>query len=66
MTNHPNRSRMKNPTHREVSFNVWWEMFDAEMRAAGLPSPGMQDARAHYEMGQSPKTALAEALAGNL
>lgn len=57
---------MQNPTHREVSFSTWWEMFDAAMRDAGLPAPGMQDARAHYEMGQSPLTALAEAQADNL
>lgn len=53
-------------THREVSFNVWWKLFHEVMVAAGLQAPGMQDARAHYEMGQSPKTALAEAVAGNL
>jgi hypothetical protein len=59
-------TKLKNPTHREVSFYVWWPLFDAAMKDAGLPAPGMQDARAHYEMGQSPLTALAEALAGNL
>lgn len=59
-------TKMKNPTYREVSFNVWWKMFHEEMLAAGLVAPGMQDARAHYEMGQSPGTATSEALAGNL
>jgi hypothetical protein len=59
-------AQMKNPTHREVSFNTWWKLFDTEMREAGLPAPGMQDSQAHYEMGQSPATATAEALAGNL
>lgn len=66
MLTNPNRSGLKNPTHREVSFTVWWEMFDAAMRDAGQQAPGMQDSRAHYEMGQSPSTAVAEALAGNL
>ncbi len=59
-------TKMKNPTYREVSFTAWWQLFDAAMQEAGLPSPGMQDSRAHYEMGQSPSTAVAEALAGNL
>lgn len=53
-------------TCREISFNEWWKLFDAAMTGAGLAPPGMQDARAHYEMGQSPATALAEAVAGNL
>lgn len=58
--------KLKNPTKRELSFMDWWELFDAAMREAGLPAPGMTDSRAHYEMGQSPATALAEAQAGNL
>lgn len=59
-------AKMKNPTYREVSFMVWWPLFDAAMKEAGLAAPGMQDARAHYEMGHSPATATCEALAGNL
>lgn len=55
-----------NPTYREVSFNKWWKLFTDEMEKAGLQPPGMQDSRAHYEMGQSPSTATAEAVAGNL
>lgn len=57
---------MKNPTKRELPFGKWWKLFDAAMREAGLPAPGMQDAQAHYEMGHSPATAVAEALACNL
>lgn len=59
-------AQMRNPTKRELSFMKWWPLFDASMQEAGLPAPSMQDAQAHYEMGQSPATATAEALAGNL
>ncbi len=41
-------------------------LFNAAMLEAGLPAPGLRDAGTHYDMGQSPHTALAEALAGNL
>ena len=60
------KRQMKNPTYREVDFVTWWGLFNDEMVAAGLPAPGMQYAQDHYEMGQSPSTALSEALAGNL
>ena len=57
---------MQNPTKHDVRFHTWWELFDAAMQAAGQAPPGMQDAKAHYEMGQTPEFAVAEALAGRL
>jgi len=49
-------ANMQNPTHREVSFFKWWEAAHHEFLARGLPAPGMQDARAAYEVGESPAT----------